>query len=83
MSNDALILLDLNGEIKMERGRTAPTLFADDRRFSQLNNANKVFGTHRSKISRPIRRQCLERGVIAWSARVTGACSTKIHNAQT
>src|SRR5262249_24712006 len=30
------------------RGRTAPTLSADVRRISQLNNANKVFGTHRS-----------------------------------
>src|SRR5262249_56699348 len=32
---------------KWKRGRTAPTLCADVRRFSQLNNANKVFGTHR------------------------------------
>ena len=33
---------------KWKRGRTAPTLCADVRRFSQLNNADKVFGTHKS-----------------------------------
>src|SRR5262245_66667285 len=27
-------------------GRTAPTLCADVRRFSQLNNTDRVFGTH-------------------------------------
>src|SRR5262245_5956077 len=32
---------------KWKRGRTAPTLCADVRRFSQLNNADWVFGTHR------------------------------------
>jgi hypothetical protein len=32
----------------METSRTAPTLYADVRRFSQLNNADKVFGTHRA-----------------------------------
>src|SRR5215510_4335259 len=31
---------------KWKRGRTAPTLFADVRRFSQLNNADRAFGTH-------------------------------------
>src|SRR5262245_54771629 len=31
---------------KWKRGRTAPTLCADVRRFSQLNNTDKVFGTH-------------------------------------
>jgi len=33
---------------KWKRGRAAPTLCADVRRFSQLYNADKVFGTHRS-----------------------------------
>src|SRR5262249_3051210 len=33
---------------KWKRGRTAPTLFADVRRFSQLNNTDKAFGTHTS-----------------------------------
>jgi len=31
---------------KWKRGRTAPTLWDDVRRFSQSNNADKVFGTH-------------------------------------
>jgi hypothetical protein len=34
-------------KLKCKRGRTAPTLCADVRRFSQLNNADKIFGTHR------------------------------------